>query len=112
MSLNLRALKIFYFYFPFVGNLTASNKSVFSQLDYSLERARVTDYWRRLVSENTAFNVPEAVFNQLSRAVIPHIRMSVTKDPESGIIWSRGRSTILTPTNDFPKSIDGPLVIL
>lgn len=75
----------FYFYFPFIGNLTASDQSVFSELDYTSERTRVVDYWRTLVSENTIFNVPEAVFNQLSKAVIPHIRMSVTKDPESGL---------------------------
>lgn len=77
--------EVFYFYFPFIGNLTASNESAFSTLDYSRERNRVVDYWRCLVSENTAFNVPEAAFNQLARAVIPHIRMSVTKDPESGL---------------------------
>lgn len=75
----------FYFYFPFIGNLIASDRTVFSKLDYSQERTRVVDYWRSVVAENTVFNVPEEVFNQLSKAVVPHIRMSVTKDPESGL---------------------------
>ncbi|MGD8777386.1 MAG: hypothetical protein PVH88_00310 [Ignavibacteria bacterium] len=75
----------FYFYFPFIGNLTTSDKSVFTELDFTKERTRVVDYWRNTVSKNTVFNVPEAVFNQLSKSTIPHIRMSVTKDPESGL---------------------------
>ncbi|MCK3685570.1 hypothetical protein [Maribellus sp. YY47] len=75
----------FYFCFPFIGNLTAAEKNIFSNLDYSSERTRVVDYWRNVVADNTVFDVPEEVFNQLSKSVIPHIRMSVTKDPESGL---------------------------
>lgn len=75
----------FYFCFPFTGNQTAAEKTVFSNLDYAKERTRVVDYWRGVVAENTVFDVPEEVFNQLSKSVIPHIRMSVTKDPESGL---------------------------
>ncbi|WP_296944351.1 hypothetical protein [uncultured Dysgonomonas sp.] len=75
----------FYFYFPFIGNLTSADMALFTTLDYSKERARVVDYWRDLVAENTVFNVPEEVFNRMSKSVIPHIRMSVIKDPESGL---------------------------
>ncbi len=76
---------IFYFCFPFIGNLTSADSPVFSNLDYVKERSRVVDYWRSLVSKNTVFDVPEPAFNQLSKSVISHIHMSVTKDPESGL---------------------------
>ncbi|WP_423129878.1 hypothetical protein [Gaoshiqia sp. Z1-71] len=77
--------KSLYFCFPFVGTLTSADMPVLSSLNYSEEKARVVTYWRDLVAKNTVFNVPEAVFNQLAKAVIPHIRMSVTKDPQSGL---------------------------
>lgn len=74
-----------YFYFPFVGNLTSIDETIFTGLDYSEERSRIIAYWRDLVAANTVFSVPERGFSELSKSVIPHIRMSVTKDPQSGL---------------------------
>ena len=70
---------------PFVGDLTDNSKEKITSLDYSSERQRVISYWRDIVNEFTAFNVPERKFNEMARSVIPHIRMSTTKDPKSGL---------------------------
>lgn len=74
-----------YFYFPFVGDLTAESKAEISALGYESQKNRVVTYWRDLVAKVTIFNVPERKFNEMAKAVIPHIRMSVTKDPKSGL---------------------------
>jgi hypothetical protein len=70
---------------PFVGDLMDSSKQKISSLDYSTERQRVVSYWRDIVNNFTAYNVPERKFNEMAGSVIPHIRMSTTKDPESGL---------------------------
>ncbi len=70
---------------PFVGDLTESNKEKISKLDYVIERHRVIDYWRDVVNEFATFDVPERKFNEMSKSVIPHIRISTTKDPKSGL---------------------------
>jgi hypothetical protein len=75
----------FYLSVPFVGDLSESSKEKISSLDYSAERLRVISYWRDMVDQFTAFNVPEHKFNEMARSVIPHIRMSTTKDPKSGL---------------------------
>jgi hypothetical protein len=70
---------------PFVGDLTESSKNKISSLNYSVELQRVISYWRDIVDKFTAFNVPERKFNEMARSVIPHIRMSTTKDPKTGL---------------------------
>jgi len=70
---------------PFVGDLTDSSKEKISSLDYFTEKQRVVSYWRDIVNEFTTFNVPERKFDEMSRSVISHIRMSTTKDPKSGL---------------------------
>jgi hypothetical protein len=70
---------------PFPGDLTESYKEKISALNYDTERQRVISYWRDIVSDYTAFSVPERKFNEMARSVIPHIRMSTTKDPRSGL---------------------------
>lgn len=74
-----------YVYIPFVGDLTDETKEKFGLLDYNSELQRVVSYWREIVANNTAFNVPESKFNIMARSVIPHIRISTTKDPKSGL---------------------------
>ncbi len=70
---------------PFVGDLTENSKNKISSLDYTFERQRVISYWRDIVDKFTAFNVPEPKFDEMARSVLPHIRMSTTKDPKSGL---------------------------
>ena len=70
---------------PFPGDLTDSSRENISSLDYLKERQRVVLYWRDIVNQFTTFNVPERKFNEMSRSVITHIRMSTTKDPKSGL---------------------------
>ncbi len=77
--------QIVYFYFPFVGDLTAQSQAAIRSLSYENEKEKITSYWRDLVQQQCAFTVPETKFNQFAKAVIPHIRMSVTKDPKSGL---------------------------
>lgn len=74
-----------YIYFPFVGDLKDDNKEKFIPLDYNAERQRVVSYWREIVEKNIAFNVPEPKFNIMVSSVVPHIRISTTKDPKSGL---------------------------
>lgn len=74
-----------YFYFPFVGDLTSDYQSAIQSLSYEKEKERAVSYWRDLVQQFCVFNVPETKFNDIAKAVIPHIRMSVTKDPKSGL---------------------------
>jgi hypothetical protein len=74
-----------FLYVPFPGDLTETFKEKFSLLDYNTELNRVTSYWRNIVNDFTPFNVPERKFNEMSRSVITHIRMSATKDPKSGL---------------------------
>jgi hypothetical protein len=74
-----------YVYAPFPGDLTEGHKGKISVLNYDTERQRVVSYWRDIVSDYMAFSVPERKFNEMARSVIPHIRMSTTKDPRSGL---------------------------
>jgi len=74
-----------YFSIPFVGDLTTDEGQKISSLDYHTERQRVVTYWRDIVNEFTSFNVPEPKFNEMARSIIPHIRISTTKDPLSGL---------------------------
>ncbi len=74
-----------YVYLPFPGDLTESYKKNILALDYAIELQRVISYWRNIVNEFTAFNVPERKFNEMAKSVITHIRISTTKDPKSGL---------------------------
>ncbi|MBN8786035.1 MAG: hypothetical protein J0I84_03035 [Terrimonas sp.] len=74
-----------FFYFPFVGDLTEKDQVAIASLNYEKERNKVAAYWREVVNKNLLFNVPERKFNEMAKAVIPHIRMSATKDPKSGL---------------------------
>ena len=70
---------------PFVPRLTKEERIRLASLDYSQERERVFRYWRSVTANAVPFNVPEARFVSFARAVITHIRISVTKDPKSGL---------------------------
>lgn len=72
-----------YFYFPFVGDLSSKEGADIAALNYEKEKTHVTDYWRKVVSDDITFRTPERKFNEMSKAVIPHIRMSATRDPKS-----------------------------
>lgn len=70
---------------PFVGDLTAKDGAKIAALDYPAERNRVISYWRDIVARYKPFDVPEQKFNDVSKSVLCHIRMSTTKDPKSGL---------------------------
>ncbi|CAN5397190.1 hypothetical protein BH10BAC3_BH10BAC3_21340 [soil metagenome] len=74
-----------YFSFPFVGDITAAEGKEMAALNYDIQKERVTKYWRDIVEKSTIFNVPEPKFNEMAKAIIPHIRISVTKEPTSGL---------------------------
>jgi len=74
-----------YFSVPFVGDLSADEHAKITALDYASQRQRVVTYWRDMVNKLTTFNVPEPKFNEMARSVIPHIGISTTKDPLSGL---------------------------
>jgi hypothetical protein len=70
---------------PFVGDLTEKDAAKIAALDEQTERNRVVSYWRDIVARYRPFDVPEPKFNDVSKSVICHIRMSTTKDPQSGL---------------------------
>ncbi|MGA2074343.1 MAG: hypothetical protein ABSH52_12650 [Terriglobia bacterium] len=70
---------------PFIPRLSPQERARLASLDYEHERARVLDYWRTATANSIPFSVPEMHFMDFARAVIPHIRISATKDPKSGL---------------------------
>jgi hypothetical protein len=70
---------------PFVPRLSPAERQQLGELNYDHERTRVIDYWRQVTDPVVPFEVPEKRFGEFARAVIPHIRISATKDPKSGI---------------------------
>jgi hypothetical protein len=70
---------------PFIPRLSADERRRLAELDYDAERSRVVNYWREVTAHRVPFEVPEKRFVSFSRAVIPHIRISATKDPKSGL---------------------------
>lgn len=70
---------------PFVPGLSPAERRRLTALDYAGERGRVVDYWRKVVAGGMPFQVPEARFNSFAKGLLARIRISVTKDPKSGI---------------------------
>jgi hypothetical protein len=70
---------------PYIPRLTSAEQSRLAELDYAEERGRVAKYWREIVDHVIPFNVPEPRFDSFAKGVIAHIRISATKDPESGL---------------------------
>ncbi len=74
-----------YISIPFVGDLNRQDAAAIAALDYEKQRRRVVSYWRDIVAKYRPFDVPERKFNDMSKSVLCHIRMSTTKDPKSGL---------------------------
>jgi hypothetical protein len=70
---------------PFVPRLSSAERQQLAELKYDDERTRVISYWRQVTDHVVPFDVPEKRFVTFAKAVIPHIRISTTKDPKSGI---------------------------
>jgi hypothetical protein len=70
---------------PFVPRLSPAERRQLAELKYDDERSRVIQYWRQVTDHAVPFDVPEKRFVTFAKAVIPHIRISTTKDPKCGI---------------------------
>lgn len=70
---------------PFIPGLSADERSQLANLDYGAERARIVDYWRGVTARGVPFQIPEERFVVFAKAVLCHIRISATKDPNSGL---------------------------
>jgi len=70
---------------PFIPRLSTEERARLASLDYEHERAGVLDYWRAATANSVPFSVPEKHFMDFARSVIPHVRISTTKDPKSGL---------------------------
>lgn len=70
---------------PFVSDLGDGDAAKLESLDYAAQRQRVAQYWRDMISKTVGFTTPEPEFNHLARSVVPHIHISTTKDPKSGL---------------------------
>jgi hypothetical protein len=79
------ASRTIYVQTPFVSDLTPKSAPLFTKTDYDSEKNRVIDYWRDMVSTCSVIKIPEAKFEQMAQAVIPHIQIGVFKDPGSGL---------------------------
>ncbi len=77
--------QVFYLAIPFVSDVAGADADKLEALSYDAERRRVADYWRSMIQRTTRFSTPEPKFNYLSRFVVPHIHISTTKDPKSGL---------------------------
>jgi hypothetical protein len=74
-----------YLMIPLIPELSGEDRRQLAQLDYGVERTRVVNYWRSVISNAVAFRVPESRFNSFARAVVAHIRISATKDSKTGL---------------------------
>jgi hypothetical protein len=74
-----------FFALPFIPRLSMQERARLASLEYEPERARVLDYWRAATANSVPFSVPEKHFMDFARSVIPHVRISTTKDPKSGL---------------------------
>ncbi len=79
------ATRTVYLALPFVSDVDDAGAEKLEALDYDTERERIADYWRTLTLLTTRFTTPEPKFNSMARFVIPHIHISTTKDPKSGL---------------------------
>ncbi|NLP10597.1 hypothetical protein GX408_09410 [bacterium] len=70
---------------PFVSDLAADQAGQWAEAGYEPEKERVISYWRDLISRRVIFSVPEQKFNEMGRAVVAHLYLSVWKDPASGL---------------------------
>ena len=72
-------------FIPFIPRLSDEERTCLAALEYESERARVLKYWQEVVNLPIPFEVPEARLMSLGKANLVHIRISVTKDPRSGL---------------------------
>lgn len=70
---------------PFVSDIDDKEARDVENLAYDAQRQRVIDYWKGVVQPAVRFSVPEPKFNDLLRSVVAHMRISTTKDPQSGL---------------------------
>ena len=70
---------------PFVSDITGDDVGKLETLNHERERERVAQYWQNIIDRTTRFTLPEPKFNCLARSVVPHIHISTTKDPKSGL---------------------------
>ncbi|MGC8794442.1 MAG: hypothetical protein ACP5U2_13740, partial [Bryobacteraceae bacterium] len=70
---------------PFIPGLSETEKTQLARMDYPTERERIVSYWRRVTESAVPFRVPEARFNSFAEGLLARIRLSVTKDPRSGL---------------------------
>ena len=74
-----------FIFLPFIPRLSQQERTRLASLDYNQVRTGVLDYWRHATANTIPFDVPEKPFMDFARAVIPHVRISATKDPKSGL---------------------------
>ncbi len=85
ISLAAGGESVAYLAIPFIPGLTETESSRLEQLDYAAERARVAAYWQGVTAQGIPWQVPEERFNVFAKGLICRIRISATKDPNSGL---------------------------
>ena len=85
VKLGANEEKVAFISLPFVPRLSAPERQQLADLNYDRERDRVIAYWRQVTDGVVTYDVPEKRFVSFAKAVIPHIRISTTKDPKSGV---------------------------
>ena len=79
------ATRSVWMYLPFVSDLADSDAKQLESIVYAPEREKVAAYWRAMIDRTSGFATPEPKFNHLARSIVPHIHISTTKDPKSGL---------------------------
>lgn len=77
--------KLIEFAIPFVPGLSEPERKALASLSYDAERNRVVSHWRSVTDKAVPFETPEPRFNSFARGIVARIRLSVTKDPKSGL---------------------------
>lgn len=85
MPLGARTERSIFIAIPFIPRLTSAQNERLLALGYTAERDRVVRYWQRVAARAVPFKVPQRIFDTFSRAVVPHILISITKDAATGL---------------------------
>jgi hypothetical protein len=55
------------------------------ELDFEAKLAEVVGYWRRVLEAGAQLSVPDPAVDALYRAVLPHVAITVDRDPATGL---------------------------
>jgi len=70
---------------PFVTLGDEPARAAVRALDDVAKLQQAADYWRRLVATGAAFSLPDPLISDFVKAVVPHVAITVDRDPATGL---------------------------